>query len=153
MSEPNQVSVDIADKLVSLGAAAGRGAGAGWRVFRKEMPVVKKTTPQIPSTVILLIDQGGLPPDRVMDNTKPKLHNPGLQIMVRAGTDDAAHQKMMQVYRLLDQIDRFTTSDTDWSIRYEGVFANSDPFPLPNEESDDSLYVCNFIVSREITYT
>jgi hypothetical protein len=126
---------DLRDYL----AAAGIGLTAGANLFGGTMP----DKPDVAN--VLYDSSGGVPIDTGGGPSKPAVINPRVQVQSRATAYNTARDTCRAIYNALTLIANQTLS----GHYYERVSPVQEPFLLHNDESNRTVFVCNFDVFRD----
>lgn len=139
MARPNAPSVDIKDKLVSLGVGTF-AATSGWGIYIGSEP----DGPDVQDTVITLYDSSGGEP-----NPAWLLDEPHVQVRVRGSRADytGAYDK---AYEVLDALLGLPAETLGGTV-YTGIWALNDPFLLGYDDSRRPVFTVNFRIVREPT--
>jgi len=134
------VTEDVKDRLVAVNSYVFGGTAA-WALFIAVAPDKGAN-----DKVITLIDSVTQRPDYFQNRALKPLRYEHIQIQVRGRGYSAVQQKCETIKDQIVAWARFTTAD---GMNYKGIFPESDPFWLEQDDKLRYIWVVNFRAVRE----
>lgn len=142
----NSVSLDIADKLLSVAptvVSGTKGGTADWSIFINSQPTK-------PVNVFSVWDTPGRPPSYSFDKSKNPLKYSAFQLRTRGTNHDTSRAKLEAAVKALVQLGRFLITGSDPDVIYMNISeTGSDIIPLTEQDNKDNfLWAANLTAIR-----